>query len=264
MPAEFQQLLWLRRGKRVDVPADQLPIFANSGRIGAVKSHGVHRCLIAATVVSLMLARVVGAQEQEGQNQNPEQARPAAATQRLFVSDKLVLNVYAERDQGGGRVATIETGDAVDELERADNFVRVRLQDGREGWVGANYLTSDAPAATRLRELQREQKAGVDKKATDEIARLKKESLALQAQVSDLQSRAAAAAETGAVESDDATVASDEQQAPQVAAVASAESHGPSWIWPLVVVLAVGLGFAAGYRTLANRIRKKFGGLRIY
>jgi hypothetical protein len=240
------------------LPATQLPIFANSERIGAVKSPGVQRCLMAATAVSLMFAHVAGSQEQEGQNQN---SQPAAAT-RLFVSDKLVLNVYAEPEQSGGRVATIETGDAVDELERAGNFVRVRLQDGREGWVGVNYLTSDAPAATRLRELQREQKGSVDKKAADEIARLKKESLALQAQVNELKSRAAA--ESGAVESDDSTTGSDEQQAPQVAAIGSVESSGLPWIWTLVVVLAGGLGFIAGYRTLASRIRKKFGGLRIY
>lgn len=229
-----------------------------------MKSHGALRCLIAATVVSLLLVRVADAQEQEVPNQNSQPAPPATATPRLFVSDKLVLNVYAQPDQSGGRVATIETGDAVDEIERRDNFVHVRLQDGREGWVGASYLTSDTPAATRLRELQREQKAGaVDKKSADEIARLKKESLAQQAQISDLKSRVAAA-ESGAAESETTAAVSEEQQAPQVAAVASMESTGWSWIWPLLVVLAGGLGFTAGYRTLASRIRKKFGGLRIY
>jgi hypothetical protein len=32
----------------------------------------------------------------------------------------------------------------------------------------------------------------------------------------------------------------------------------------LAVVLAAGLAYAAGYQSLARRIRKKFGGLRIY
>jgi uncharacterized protein YgiM (DUF1202 family) len=72
-----------------------------------------------------------------------------ASSQSLYVSDKLVLNVYAEPNQGGGRVATIETGDAVEQLERVDNFLRVRLTDGREGWVGANYLSAEPPAIVK-------------------------------------------------------------------------------------------------------------------
>ena len=68
---------------------------------------------------------------------------------RLFVSEKLVLNVYSEPEQAGSRVGTIETGDAVDELERGEGFVRIRLSDGREGWVGTNYLTICERAAAQ-------------------------------------------------------------------------------------------------------------------
>jgi uncharacterized protein YgiM (DUF1202 family) len=62
--------------------------------------------------------------------------------EQLYVEDKLVLNVYSEADQGSSRVATIETGDAVEEIERVEKFVHIRLADGREGWVGTNYLSA--------------------------------------------------------------------------------------------------------------------------
>lgn len=217
----------------------------------------------------MMLAIRAAAQEQD-QRQNEDQPPPPAAAQRLFVSDKLVLNVYAEADQGSGRVATIETGETVEALDRANNFVRVRLQDGREGWVGANYLTSDAPAATRLRELEREQKTGLQtgKKSADEIARLKKETAALQAQVNELKTRAASAPVPSAdnTQSTPADSASEAQERhdPQPVGIAPVTVSGVSWMWPFIVVLGASLGFAAGYRTLAGRIRKKFGGLRIY
>ena len=184
-------------------------------------------------------------------------------TRRLFVSDKLVLNVYAEPDQSSSRVATIETGDAVDELERAENFSRVRLSDGREGWVGINYLTDEAPAAVQLRDLQRQQKSsaqGADEKATEEIARLKKESEALQGQIKELKAAAAAAPAPP-----DDGVLEGAVAAPQAhAAAAPAGTRGALWIWPIVVVLAAGLAYAAGYQSLARKLRKKFGGLRIY
>jgi SH3 domain-containing protein len=193
-----------------------------------------------------------------------EQPSEPSPPRKLFVSDKLVLNVYSETDQSGSRVATIETGDAVDELERDQSFVRIRLPDGREGWVGANYLTSDAPAAVQLRELQRQQKSATqtsDKKSADEIARLKKESEALQAQVKQL--KAAAAAAPAPAVADDGVLEGASPALQQAAAVVPPASGAP-WVWPLVVVLAAGLAYAVGYQTLARRIRKKFGGLRVY
>ncbi|HKS57288.1 MAG TPA: TIGR04211 family SH3 domain-containing protein [Steroidobacteraceae bacterium] len=213
--------------------------------------------------MALLAAPLPGIAQEEGQ-QAGQQSEPSPPVRKLFVSDKLVLNVYSEADQGGSRVATIETGDAVDELERADNSVRIRLGDGREGWVGANYLTGDAPAAVQLRELQRQQKnatQSVDKKAADEIARLKKESDSLQAQVKELKTAAAAATPAPA----DDGVLEGAQSAPQpLSASTPPPTAGSVWIWLLAVALTAGLSYAAGFQTLARRIRKKFGGLRIY
>ena len=174
-----------------------------------------------------------------------------------------MLNVYSERDQSGARVATIETGDPVDELERDETFVRIRLQDGREGWVGANYLTGDAPAVVQLRELQRQQKSStqaVDKKSAEEIARLKKESEALQAQVKELKAAAAAAPAVA----DDGVLEGASQGPGNSRPSRRRPRTATRWIWSLVVVLAAGLAYAAGYQALARQLRKKFGGLRIY
>lgn len=218
------------------------------------------RCLRVATLWVLMGGPLASFAQDE--TVPGEQQSEPSPPRKLFVSDKLVLNVYAEADQSGSRIATIETGDAVDELERDQSFVRIRLQDGREGWVGANYLTSDAPAVVQLRELQRQQKSATqssDKKSADEIARLKKEGEALQAQVKQLKAAAAAAsavADDGVLEGASPT--------PQQPAAVAPPASGAAWTWSLVVVLAAGLAYAAGYQTLARRIRKKFGGLRVY
>ena len=219
------------------------------------------RCLTVATL-SLLLAVALPVAAQEG-GQPAEPSEPVSPPRRLFVSDKLVLNVYSEPEQAGSRVGTIETGDAVDELERGEGFVRIRLSDGREGWVGTNYLTTDAPAAVQLRDLQRQQKSTtqtVDRKAAEEIARLKKESESLQTQLKELKAAAAAAPAP-----DDDGVLEGASPAPrELAAVAPPSGGGSTWMWLLIVALAAGLAYAAGYQSLARRIRKKFGGLRVY
>jgi len=213
-------------------------------------------CCLSVATLSLLAAVALPAAAQD-------ETVPDEPLRRLFVSDKLVLNVYSEPEQAGSRVATIETGDAVDEIERGQGFVRIRLTDGREGWVGSNYLTSDAPAVVQLRDLQRQQKAAapvVDKKATEEIARLKKESESLQAQVKELKTAAAAAP----VPADEGVLEGASPAPQRLAASATANAGGSTWLWSFIVVLAAGLAYAAGYQSLARRIRKKFGGLRIY
>lgn len=227
-----------------------------------MKTLARHRCLSVATL-SLLLAVTLPAIAQDETVPGETESEAGSPPRRLFVSDKLVLNVYSEPEQAGSRVATIETGDAVDELERGEGFVRIRLADGQEGWVGSNYLTTDAPAAVQLRDLHRQQKGAtqaVDKKAAEEIARLKKESEGLQAQVKELRAAAASAPALA----DDGVLEGASPGPQQLAAVAPTNGRGPIWLWSLIVVLAAGLAYAAGYQSLARRIRKKFGGLRIY
>lgn len=219
-----------------------------------------------------------------------EVVAPAPTPEKRFVSDKLVLNVYSAPEQGSARVATIQTGDAVEELERSGNLVRVRLEDGREGWVGANYLVSDAPAVVRLRELQRQQPSAaprIDKASVEEIAKLKKENAALKGQVSELQSRVTAvsaqaakvpagkgqtervrAEKTLAVEApaeSETTVPTDSPDpAIEAAALAGTVPQGGVWGWLIAMMFVGAVSYAGGYQTLARRLRKKFGGLKIY
>lgn len=196
----------------------------------------------------------------------PASEAPAASApmpEKRFVSDKLVLNVYAEADQGSARVATIQTGDSVEELERSGNLVRVRLEDGREGWVGASYLTSDEPAIVRLRELQHQQPIAaprVDKASQEEIARLKKENAALVGQVSELQARLAAPVEPPP--QGETIVAPPEPPLQATVLPTTAPTGVAGWVLAILVVGAA--SFASGYQMLARRLRKKFGGLKIY
>lgn len=225
-----------------------------------MRTLGANRCLLIATISLVTATLPLAALSQE----------EVPAPHVLYVSDKLVLNVYAEPEPGSGRVATIQTGDAVDELERSGNMVRVRLEDGREGWVGANYLTGDAPAAVRLRELQREQKGlapspapGPDKKSLEEIARLKKENTTLQGQVNELQSRVTALG-TMAEGAPPETPSEPEVLSEPAELTGTAPSGPPWWTWLIAVVLTGALGYVSGYQTLARRLRRKFGGLKLY
>lgn len=188
-----------------------------------------------------------------------------ASAEQMFVTDKLVLNVHSEPDGESERIAVLETGDAVDTVEQLGNFTRIRLSDGREGWVAANDLTLEPPALVRLRALAKEHKAAAqkaEKAFKAQLDELNKQNEALQAELDNLKKAEAARAAAEAA-------AKAQQQAQREAEQAKAAEESSSkfnlaWLWAPFVLLAGGAGYAAGYQTLARKIRNKFGGVKIY
>lgn len=189
-----------------------------------------------------------------------------AHADQMYVEDELVLNVYADPDQASERVATLQTGDTVESLGQVEDFLLVRLSDNTEGWVAASYLTTEAPAVIRLRELESEQEAAsqkaqkTEKQLNEQIEQLKQQNAVLQSEADELKKQAAAALEATPKP---APLPVPEQKAPEEVAL---KSHGfnTAWIWAPLVLIGSGIGYLLGYQTLARRIRNRFGGVKIY
>lgn len=195
----------------------------------------------------------------------------AAHGEQRYVSGKLVLNVYLSPEPGSERVATIETGDAVEVVESSGKNTFVRLADGRQGWVGSNYLVVDPPAAIQLKELQREGGApapqpAVSKAAEEELVSLRKQNAALQTEVGDLKNKVTEAVAAAQAAAASPGVTEGPQLPPEPAPTPAPTPIMSSLLWlsPLAVLIAGGTGFALGFQSLARRLRRKFGGLKIY
>jgi SH3 domain-containing protein len=168
-----------------------------------------------------------------------------------YVTDELVLNVFSELNQQGQRLATLHSGAALETLSTSGEFTQVRLPDGVTGWVKSTYLTSQVPATARVRQLEEELDRNrsttpglAEAAARSEVERLQRE---LAAKESELE--AATAARPVLRAADPSAPPSPQRSYGGVAAGA---------------VLCAGAGFWAGYVTLARRVRRKFGGLRVY
>jgi len=158
----------------------------------------------------------------------------------LYVIDELIVSVSSTADEGGERVASIHSGDSVEVLDRHNAYAHVRLSSGTQGWVKTSYLSATLPLQQQL---------------TAQVAELER----LNAEVSRLQGEASAARAAAPV----ARRLSIDPPAPPVDQ--SALFWRPIWQWVLGCSLfgLVG-GFALGWRMLDRRIRRKYGGLRIY
>ncbi len=194
-------------------------------------------------------------------------ANAAAAT--AYVSDELVLGVYAEQNSQGQRLATLHSGARVETLNAIGEFTQVRLGDGTVGWVKSSYLTTREPATVRVKQLEEEldrsratTPALAEAAARSEVEQLKRELAAKQAELD-------AAGVTGAAA---ATAASPEAGAARSSPVAAASAmeglSSAAWMRPWILVLAMlaalAGGFWLGFATLARRVKHKFGGIKVY
>ena len=196
-------------------------------------------------------------------------ARAGAGT--AYVSDELVLGVYAEQNGQGQRLATLHSGATLETLGVNGEFTQVRLSDGTSGWVKSSYLTSQEPATVRLRQLQDEldrsratTPALAEAAARSEVDQLKRE-------LKDRQSELNAARGALNAPAADAPPAGNSGApvpggpAPDSRAGASAAAGVHAWVWWVPALLAgLACGFWLGYATLARRVRHKFGGIKVY
>jgi SH3-like domain-containing protein len=187
-------------------------------------------------------------------------ARAVAAT--AYVSDELILGVYAEQNGQGQRLATLHSGASLEILSVNGEFTEVRLNDGTRGWVKSSYLTTRIPAAARVKQLEEEldqrratTPALAEAAARSEVEQLKRELAAMQSELDDARGNLAApAAASGPAASGTAPSNSP----------ARASASGRLWTWALSILIALSCGFWLGYAVLARRVKHKFGGIKVY
>lgn len=182
----------------------------------------------------------------------------------LYVTERLAVPVYASPAEGPA-VRTVEAGAAIEVLERAERFVRIRDRQGAEGWIDARYLVADAPALTRLpraneeltrlrRELAESQ--GKLKKAEGDLGQQVAKGEALGKQLAAAQVAAAPASPPPA------PAPAPEKSAPERAPTGeTAAGFGFSLPWLLIAFAMLGVGFVAGVVWLRESIKKRSGGM---
>jgi Bacterial SH3 domain len=182
-------------------------------------------------------------------------AASAAHAETLYVVEQLVVNVNSAPDSTGERIATIKSGDALEVLDRQGDQVHVHLTNGTEGWVRKSYLSADEPLHVKLSE------------RTAEVEKLKQDVTRLEGELAaaSSQTRASASASAPPPGAEEPAAAEQPAHEPPYFMTPPDSPTRPVWHWALgSFVVALGLGFLLGWQVLDRRIRRKYGGLRIY
>jgi hypothetical protein len=192
---------------------------------------------------------------------------PAARADPTYVIEQLVVSVTSTPDAEGERIGQVKSGDKLELLEREADETHVRLPNGKDGWVKSSYLTADPPLQTRLTE----RTAEVEKLKQD-ADKLRQQDDKLKQDVSRLESQLAASRVARTATSDSPPPPATSESPPLPAPLHDTvflrpPVHPGDTPWLLLLgssAVMLLVGFAAGWRTLDRRIRRKYGGLRIY
>jgi SH3 domain protein len=186
------------------------------------------------------------------------------ARETLYVTDQLLLGLYAKKDASGKRIATLESGAELELLDRNKNYAKVKTNNGNIGWVKTAFLVTEKPAKLLLKDVEFEKQeltqeieenrrklALIRTPSAEDMAALKKEleerSLGLQqarSRIDDLNRQLnTARAEFSWV-----------KYIQQVL-------H-PLWWYPIGVMGFLLTGILIGIRIVNNRLRKRFYGFK--
>ena len=195
----------------------------------------------------------------------------AAQAQTLYVTDKVQAVVYAQPTLEGNQVRILESGDAVELVSRDGDNAHVRLEDGSEGWVAGSYLVVDIPATRQLSALTAENErlraaARTDSTANGELKTLKDRNTQLQSELAAAERDLTAlrAKGTASAQRPDPAERPDDEVPVEVA-----RPPARSRLYSTLAIASggaalLGLGFWWGYSTLERRVRRKYGGLKVY
>ncbi len=170
-----------------------------------------------------------------------------------YVSDDLILGVYADQNAQGARLATLHSGASVETLASSGDFTQVKLADGTTGWVKSSFLVTHEPAAARVKELEEELSRTraapaelAEAAAHSEVEQLKGQLAAVQSQLES----ARAAATPG--------------PSPSAQPGVGRFLQDPWQLWLGTACAVLLFGFWLGYAAMGRRIKRKFGGIKVY
>lgn len=175
-----------------------------------------------------------------------------------YVTDKLRLTVHRAEDTSDEAFTSLNSGDQVEILERNRAYVRVRLPDGRTGWVRGAYLLDQEPAVRRVEKLEAERD-----RLAGELEKLRKDTPDRSAEISELRKSLRDAQNSAAGASKEL-----QRQAAEAAELrARIASRVPLfsllWIFGAATALFL-LGACAAWWWFDRRSRRRHGGFRIY
>jgi len=170
----------------------------------------------------------------------------AALAEAAYIIDTLRVGVRSTPDNQAAPIGVVKTGMRLEMLETTNGFVRIKADNGLEGWIKDSYIVKTPPAMIKLQVSQKRQAAleGQFKSLEENNQVLQEANRVLNTRIDQLSA--------------------ERSEWQLVQARATLASNEINWYWWLLGVLIVAAaGFYSGVSWYRQLITKRLGGLRI-
>lgn len=166
----------------------------------------------------------------------------------VYVNDSLRVGVRTEPNNNVAPIGVVTTGMQLEVIQRQADYVKIRTQQGLEGWIKDSYVVPEPPAMIKLQQLQKEYDdlhARVGKHA-DQVKTTETTNKSLSQQIQSLQS--------------------ENSQLQQALIEEQQRNHKSvsSFLWPVLSYLLIcAIGVLLGVIWHRRQAMKRLGGLRV-
>lgn len=77
-------------------------------------------------------------------------------SQTVYIDDMLRVGIRSKPYSNEAPIKVVTTGEKLEVLEREGGYLRVRTDEGTEGWINGTYATEEIPARERVKMLVEE------------------------------------------------------------------------------------------------------------
>ncbi|HKJ87368.1 MAG TPA: TIGR04211 family SH3 domain-containing protein [Gammaproteobacteria bacterium] len=188
-----------------------------------------------------------------------------AWAEAVYVRDMLRVGVRAEPDSNESPMAIVTTGSKLEVLDRRGGYVKIRTDEGVEGWVNDAYTSPEVPARIRIKEVKARNQA-----LEEELARAREKA---EAKMEELRATAAATVEendrlTARLEALEEANASLRSRLHELNPAAEPKGQAEAavtdrrwWVYLGGVLALLLVGFLWGARWQRGRVADRLGGM---
>lgn len=73
-----------------------------------------------------------------------------ASAESLFVTDRILLGIHQEPTEDSALIKSIPSGESVEVIEKKEGFIKIKTNDGAQGWVNEQFLLKEKPATAQF------------------------------------------------------------------------------------------------------------------
>lgn len=69
--------------------------------------------------------------------------------EKRYVTDRVLLGIHTKADEASSIIKSVPSGTELEVTGKAEGFIKIKLEDGTEGWVSSGFVMKETPSTRK-------------------------------------------------------------------------------------------------------------------